>query len=93
MTIDELREIVYYSPQTGKFRYRKNRKPALYSLSKNGRTYGTINGQKIWADEAAWAMTYEEWPDFVIRHVNGIRHDNRIKTLRPGMKIIREAVK
>jgi len=29
-----------------------------------------------------WALTYNEWPEFDIDHINGIRHDNRIENLR-----------
>lgn len=45
-----------------------------------------VNGQKVPAHRAAWAMHYGEWPHGDIDHINRDPSDNRIENLRIATK-------
>lgn len=56
-------------------------KEALSVTHGNGYMSGGINGRKIYAHRAIWALVHGCWPD-VIDHINGVRSDNKLANLR-----------
>ena len=67
----------------GSFNTRFAGTKALDCLDKpTGYKCGNIFRKRHQAHRVLWALTYNEWPEFDIDHINGIRHDNRIANLR-----------
>lgn len=54
----------------------------ISSQDKDGYIYLRFNEHRLLAHRVAWAMTYSDWPENHIDHINGIRTDNRISNLR-----------
>lgn len=89
MTIDRLREILKYNPDTGILTWINA--VANGSIPK-GTEAGYVNNEgyrQLWigsymrlSHRVAWAIFYGEWPKGEIDHVNGIKDDNRIQNLR-----------
>jgi hypothetical protein len=52
------------------------------SLDGNGYLRIKIDNVKYRVHRVIWLMTYGNWPDGQIDHVNGVRNDNRIENLR-----------
>lgn len=93
----DLCQLLRYEPETGML-FWMERPPvdainkqfnAMYAgkralTADNGHGYmrGEIFGRPLLAHRAAWALTYGEWPERHIDHVNGDRADNRITNLR-----------
>lgn len=59
---------------------------ALSSIYK-GYKHGHILKMPFLAHRVAWAHYYGEWPNSLLDHINGQRHDNRIANLRVVNKI------
>lgn len=57
-------------------------KPALTADCGAGYRQGNINGRRIRAHTAAWALATGAYPQGVIDHINGDRADNRLCNLR-----------
>ena len=51
-------------------------------LAENGYMYIRFQDKLYRAHRLAWYLTYGEWPNGQIDHINGIRNDNRIENLR-----------
>ena len=85
---DRLCELLDYCPNTGIFTWKVDRK----RLAKAGTAAGTTNGKgyrqisvdgKIYlAHRLAWFYCFQEWPIYVIDHINGIKDDNRLDNLQ-----------
>lgn len=43
---------------------------------------GGVNGARVLAHRAVWAMQTGAWPEADIDHINGVRDDNRLENLR-----------
>lgn len=87
LTLERLRELLSYEPDTGIFRCKTTawaRKPIgseIGQLVKGYRLIG-IDGKYYRAHRLAWLYVYGEWPKHVIDHINGRRSDNRMCNLR-----------
>ncbi len=90
LTQQELKDILYYCPETGVFTWlkfskyanKKSRGTAGHKHPKTGYVSITINGKFNAAHRLAWLYMTGSYPDNCIDHINGIKHDNSFKNLR-----------
>lgn len=88
VTVERVKELLAYDPETGVFTWRVYRGPkarkgdAAGWLEKDGYLRIGFSNKNFKAHRVAWAITHGEWPEFDIDHINGIRDDNRISNLR-----------
>lgn len=87
LTADRLREVLNYSPDTGKF---------TWAITRRGCKKGSVAGCKMkhgyiairvdnvlhTAHRLAWLHVNGKWPDKQIDHINRDRADNRAANLR-----------
>lgn len=87
LSLEELREVLDYNPETGKFTWKKrisDKCPVGVSAGsiRNGRITITIYKRRYHASRLAFAMCYGRWADGQIDHINRDPLDNRIINLR-----------
>lgn len=90
LTVERLRELLDYDPQTGEFTWKRNLKGGVRAGNKAGcqdrRGGGVeyirirIDGRIYHAHRLAWLHFYGEWPSVKIDHVDG--WSNAIANLR-----------
>lgn len=88
ISIDRLREVIDYSPDTGELRWKirvgmRGRVGEIAGAEHKGYIEFGLDGIRgIKAHRVAWAITHGNWPDGEIDHINGCKTDNRIGNLR-----------
>jgi len=88
LTAEELRQVLSYCPDCGKFRWlepaSRRVKPgdAAGFTKANGYVKIRVNGVQYFAHRLAWLYVYGKWPQSEIDHINHDRSDNRIANLR-----------
>ncbi len=89
VSVDELRRILSYSPETGEFCWkiaRTGKPPKQFGvLASNGYLLTRINYKKYLLHRLAWAHTYGYWPE-TVDHINRDKTDNRIANLREATR-------
>lgn len=88
LTQQEMKDLLYYDPNTGSFTWRVS----LSKRIKEGQKAGCVNSagyvdirihkRKYKAHRLAWLYVYGYHPPQYIDHINGVCNDNRIVNLR-----------
>ena len=87
ITADELRRLLTYDADTGKF-YRRvtRRRDRIGAVAGSPDAYGYtqiyVAGKMYKAHRLAWLYVYDVWPNCEIDHINRVRDDNRLCNLR-----------
>jgi len=93
-SIERLRQLLAYDPDTGKFKWRASEtmcgtrnsrwagRPALTGKHRQGYLQGRIDGKHVFAHRVAWALHYGMWPSSHIDHIDHDPSNNRIENLR-----------
>jgi hypothetical protein len=88
LTQEELKRQLEYNPDTGiftrKFRSSTSSKPGEPAgyRSTQGYTTISINNKTYVAQRLVWLYVYGSFPLCKLRHINGVRSDNRLANLR-----------
>lgn len=87
LTAERARELWDYDPETGVFTWRVSvgkrvRAGSQAGTNNHGYSRTKIHGRRYQSHRLAWLITYGQWPEGEIDHINGIRSDNRISNLR-----------
>lgn len=84
-TVEQLREMLSYDPETGVLVWRNKRghnSRQAGSLNKDGYRYVVLNKRRHQEHRVAWAIHHGEWPKDSIDHENMVGSDNRMTNLR-----------
>lgn len=89
LTAELAKELFNYDSNTGAVSWRRSLNPRRIKdgsviLPQKGNTYARVGvgGKHYSLHRVVWLLTYGEWPDGLIDHVNGDPLDNRIANLR-----------
>ena len=92
-TVEELRNMLDYNPETGEFRWRQSPAPSVPAGSlagftgHSGATNIMIDYKPYPAARLAWMYEYGAPPMGLVRHINGDVKDNRIANLKIAPKV------
>lgn len=87
LTHQRLTEVLVYEPDTGVFRWRKNRKKCTAggiagSQRKDGYISIKVDYNRYFAHRLAWFYSHVKWPAEEVDHINRSPGDNRLSNLR-----------
>lgn len=87
LTQEVLKELIYYNPDTGKFRWKVYRnynakKGQIAGYQRNGYIIIGINGTLYLAHRLAFLYMTGEWPNDQVDHINNKGIDNHWNNLR-----------
>lgn len=90
VTVERLRDLLNYDPETGVFTWRIGRKGrgcAAGAVAGRVRDHDGycrlgIDGERYFAHQLAWLHVHGEWANSDLDHINGQPDDNRIANLR-----------
>lgn len=87
LTVERLRELLDYNPETGVFTWKLKRKNVnagdiAGSIKSNGYRNITIDRREYGAHRLAWLYQNRQFPRQYIDHINREKLDNRISNLR-----------
>lgn len=87
-TLERVKELLDYDPETGVFRWKKITSHRVkvgdvvgYRI-KSGHILVGIDGRRYCVHQIAWFVTYGEWPAHEVDHKDGDPGNNRITNLR-----------
>lgn len=80
-TVERIRELLHYDPNTGLFTWAKTGNPAGH-VNDKGYACIRLQGHDYKAHRLAWLYMTGEWPAHEVDHENRVRSDNRWSNLR-----------
>lgn len=83
LTLDRLKEVFNYNPETGEFLRADGSDMKIGSVHTKGGLRTKIDGQSYYMNRLAWFYAHGEMP-FRIDHRNGNKQDFRIENLKPN---------
>jgi hypothetical protein len=88
LTVERLRELLEYTPETGVFLWRANRRGGAKAgevagiIHAKGYRFVKLDGERYSAHRLAWLYMTGHWPAECVDHINRERDDNRFANLR-----------
>lgn len=88
LTIERLKEVLHYDPETGVFTWLKTvgSHGPKGSVAGKDTQYGyravTLDGKRYLSHKLAWFYTYGTWPEKVVDHEDGNGMNNALRNLR-----------
>jgi len=91
ITLDRLKELLIYDPETGIFRWKKARRGCLANSIAGSATdqdywHLMLDGKNYKAHRLAWLYMTGEWPVADTDHIDGCRSNNKFKNLRQASR-------
>lgn len=99
LTVEELRRLLYYDPETGEFRWKVSKRGHVKAGDLAGclNNYGylciKIHGRKYLASRLAYLYMTGSWPENQIDHIDIDRSNDCWSNLRPATRSLNHANK